>query len=370
MPKGVSVVPTTTVDGSFLGAPAIAGAGPLVGDGSSEARELAVLSTTAVETLNFALWSSVEERAGRLECGCAAFSELQFPLHWGRSVLYEANGRPAEALESARAVCRSAASEAANLLGRCRRASVLLRYGERLAHRDLALSIRRQFGSLDLSSIRDWTTAMLPVEVAETLAFMGDPEGAANALRSVQAITNLPSPPDSEIPVRLAMHAYATGLVADAAGGSLQAQRSYRRAFEAYRRIGFTRRAMSVGLRLAEMTGDEEFAAFVDSHARALSPQSWIRARLAAATAQRRDPVLQRLSRAELEILAYLVAGRSTADIAAARSRSPQTTRNTISKLLSIFGVASRSALLREVGRRRLLDADGMPTWEVCPQTA
>lgn len=352
MPKGVSVAQMTTDDASFLCAPA---------------GVLAVLATTAVETLNFGQWSVVEERAARVDLGCAGFSELEFRLHWGRSMLHEVNGRPDDALASARAVCRTAASEATDLLGRCRRAAVLLRYGERLAYRDLALSIRCKFEALDLRSIRDWTSAMLPVEVAEMLAFMGDPDGAANALRSTHAITNLPPPPDSEIPVRLAMHAYAIGVVADAAGGSLQAQRCYRRAFEAYRGIGFTRRAMSVALRLAEMTGDEEFAAFVDGHARALSPQSWIRARLAAVTVQRRDPVLQRLSRAEREVLAYLVDGRSTAEIAAARNRSPQTTRNTVSKLLSIFGVGSRSALLREVARRHLLDADGRPAWSAGP---
>jgi len=364
MPKGVSVVPRTTDDGWLPDARAITRAdlfseraGPL------EAGVLAILSTTAVETLNFELWSVVEERAARFERGAPSCAELEFRMHWGRSVLYEANGRPEDALEAARVVSRSAASVASNLLGRCRRASVLLRYGERLAYRDLAMSIRRQFETLDVSTMRDRATAMLPLEVAEMLALMGDPQGATNALRAAQTMTNPPPSADSEIRARLALHAYAEGVVADAAGSSLRAQRSYRLAFEAYRCIGFTRRAMNVALRLAEMTGEEAFASFVDEHARALSPQSWIRARLAATSVLQRDPALKRLSRAEREVLAYLVDGRSTADIASARNRSPQTTRNTISKLLSTFGVASRSALLREVGRRHLLDADGAPTW-------
>jgi DNA-binding CsgD family transcriptional regulator len=346
MSMGVFAVTTTADELSLPGGPG----------------ELAALSTVAVETLNFALWSLVEERYTHFGPAAGAFSELEFRIHWGRSALYEANGQPEEALDSARAVSRSAASVAANLLGRCRRAAVLLRYGERLAYQDLASSIRRQFESLDSSTSHDWATALLPFEVAETLAPMGDPTGAENALRSQYSLVEPPLP-DSENQARLAIRACAEGVVADAAGAALKAQRCYRRAFEMYRHIGFTRRAMNVALRLAEMTGDEAFAMFVDDHAHGLSPRSWIRAKLSATAAQRRDPVLQRLSRSEREVLAYLVDGRSTAEIAAARNRSPQTTRNTISKLFSVFGVGSRSALLRDVGRRRLLDADGAPTW-------
>ncbi len=334
---------------------------------SIEPDALAALSTTAVESLDFELWSFVEKCAAGFDL--AALPELEFRFHWGRSTLYEANGQPEEALESARAVSRFARSEASNLLGRCRRASVLLRYGEQLAYRDLASSIRRRFEALEPSGVRDWATAMLPLEVAEMLGLMGDPEGAEYALRSRPAGRDLPPMRGTEGAARYAMDAYAEAIVADAAGGSLRAQRSYRRAFETYRGIGFTRRAMSAALRLAEMTGDEAYSAFVDEHAQRLSPRSWIRSTLAATGVQRRDPALLRLSRAEREVLAYLVAGHSTAHIAAVRNRSAQTTRNSISKLLAAFGVASRAELLREVRQRRLLDADGAPTWHVAARS-
>jgi DNA-binding CsgD family transcriptional regulator len=324
---------------------------------------LSMLATLAVERLDFSLWSFVEEHADRFDLTLPAFSELGHRLHWGRSTLYDANGQPEGALDSGRDVTRLAASEASSLLGRCYRAAVLLHYGERLAHRDLASSIRRKFESVDLAAIRDWTTAALPIAVAETLALMGDAEGAASALRKRRAIVNLPPSPYSQNRAWLAMNAYAEGVVADTSGGTLLAQRRFRQAFGTYRDIGFVRPAMIVALRLADMTGDAALCAYVDDHARGLSPRSWIRTKLAAHGLHQSDSVLQRLSRAEREILAHLVDGRSTADISAVRSRSPQTTRNTISKLYAAFGVGSRSALLREVARRRLVDADGAPTW-------
>jgi len=117
-----------------------------------QSRLLGMLAVLAAERLDFGLWSFVEQHAARPEL--APFPELAHLVHWGRSVLYEANGQPEEAIDAARHISRSAASEPFALLGRCRRAAVLHRYGERLAHRDLAASIRRQFEALDLDGIR------------------------------------------------------------------------------------------------------------------------------------------------------------------------------------------------------------------------
>jgi DNA-binding CsgD family transcriptional regulator len=327
-----------------------------------QSRLLGMLAVLAVERLDFELWSFVEGHAARFDLGL--FSELGHRVHWGRSALYEANGQPEEAIDAARTLSRAAASDAHALIGRCRRASVLHRYGERLAHRDLAASIRRQFEALDLASIREWSAAPLPIEVAETLALMGDGDGAQHALRAQRTLRRLPLSPYAENPVWLAMRVYAEGAVADASGGALLAQRRYRQAFETFRRLGFVRRAMQVALRLLDISGDGVLAAYVDDHARALSSRSWIRAKLASSAVQRSDSALQRLSRAERDVLAYLLDGRSTADIASARGRSPQTTRNTISKLYTAFGVESRSALLREAARCGLVGADGAAIWQ------
>ena len=47
--------------------------------------------------------------------------------------------------------------------------------------------------------------------------------------------------------------------------------------------------------------------------------------------------------------------GKSTVQIADVRGRSPQTIRNTVSRILTAFGVADRSALLRECVRRGII---------------
>jgi DNA-binding CsgD family transcriptional regulator len=329
-----------------------------------EAGVLERLAVVAAERLDFALLSYVEQQAGRFDLAAPALELLAFRLHWARSVLFEANGEPDDALEAARSASRATASDALALFGRCRRAAVLLRYGERLAFRDLAASIRRQFAALDLAEIRDWNAALVPAVVAETLALMGDAEGAGRALQARHALVNLPDSPHAAHPAHAALSAYAEGALADASGSTLLAKRRYGAAFEQYREIGFTRRAMAAALRLADMTDDGTLTAYVERHARELSPRSWLRIRLAAAAGRSGNDVLNALSRAEREILGHLIDGRSTAEIAHARGRSAQTTRNSISKLFGAFGVDSRSALLREARRGGLIAADGAPAWE------
>jgi DNA-binding CsgD family transcriptional regulator len=333
-----------------------------------QAGVLETLAVVAAERLDFALWSYVEEHSRHLDLGTPALDPLAFRLHWARSVLFEANGKPDDALEEARSASRVTASKALALLGRCRRASILIRYGESLAFRDLAASIRRQFSALELADIRDWNAAVVPAVVAETLALMGDVEGAARALRARGALVNLPDSPHAVHGAQAAHFAYADGMLADASGSTLLAKRRYRAAFEEYREIGFTRRAMMAALRLADMTGDAAMTAYLERHTRELSPRSWLRVRLASAAGRAGTNVLGTLSRAEREILAHLIDGRSTAEIARARGRSAQTTRNSISKLFAAFGVDSRSALLRAAHGRGLIAPDGTPAWEAPAQ--
>jgi DNA-binding NarL/FixJ family response regulator len=67
------------------------------------------------------------------------------------------------------------------------------------------------------------------------------------------------------------------------------------------------------------------------------------------------DPGVAALSRTERAVLMMLCEGKTTVEIAQARGRSKQTIRNTISRILTAFGVADRPALLRECLRRGII---------------
>lgn len=317
-----------------------------------EANLVATLSYIAVELLDFARWNALLERAGRVHWDASGLEYNRFWLDMNRSMADEIAGRPRDALHAARSAALSAPSAAFALFAQCRRAAVLFSYGELLGFEDLAASIRAEFESIDLRVLHAFEEVNLPIVVAETLALIGDGAGAAAALHAVDTM----SPPQLSLlhdePMKRAYFAFVEGLVADANNEALRAQHRYRDALRVFTEIGMTRRALHAALRLGQLNGDPVLHAFVEEHARALPATSWIRTESARAAAWRDDPLLAELTRAEREVLELLYEGKSTAEIAAVRDRSPQTIRNTISKLLRTFAVDNRQALVNECSRR------------------
>ena len=317
-----------------------------------EANLVATLSYIAVELLDFARWNALLEHSRRVRWDASGLEYNRFWLDMNRSMADEIAGRPREALHAARNAAVNAPSAAFALFAQCRRAAVLFSYGELLGFEDLAASIRAEFEPIDLRVLHAFEEVNLPVVVAETLALIGDGPGAAAALHRVDTM----SPPQLALlhdePMKRAYFAFVEGLVADANNDALRAQHRYRDALRTFTEIGMTRRALLAALRLGQLNGDPALHAFVEEHARTLPASSWIRTQSARSAVWRDDPLLAELTRAEREVLGLLYEAKSTAEIAAVRDRSPQTIRNTISKLFRTFAVDNRQALLNECARR------------------
>ncbi len=329
-------------------------------DPSLDANAVCTLAYIAAESADTTLWHDVERWAELVPALRRPGSIHAHRYAYARSVWLELTGRPADALAATREAETYAPSEALRLIAHCRRAAILFRYGERLAYHDVAATIREAFESLDLNAIVAGEEAQLAREVAEVLALLGDIDGARAALERSTA-TRAPSVHEGD-PQNAAVEAYVLGALADAAGETLRARHAYERAFQGFKSLGSVRRATMTALLVAELTGDEQAYAYAAEIARGLPPNSWIRSRLARIEDTRRDPVVSALTRAQREVVTMLAAGMSTTEIADARGRSLQTTRNTISTLLRTFGAQNRQMLVREYLLRAAPPAAGDST--------
>jgi DNA-binding CsgD family transcriptional regulator len=299
----------------------------------------------AVERIDPALW----ERAQRLVARCTFLRRgptiTAHQLHYVASLWHDLYGRPMDALVSARNAEAFAPTPLERVAARCARAAVFFHYGERLACADACSTIRADFAALEVPGVVCNVEDDSVSEIAETLATIGDADGAIAALARRGNTVFLNS-------TTRAGDRHVQSLVADAVGETFKARHLLEQAFWEWRGLGNRRRALLAALRLLEIGPHPDASAYADDITRSLPPESWARAAYVRLT--RNLPASQSVSlnRAQRDVLDMLVRGMSTAEIAKARRRSQGTTRNTVSSLLRAFGVPTRQALLSEHMRR------------------
>ena len=325
-------------------------------DRFSEASVVTALGNIAIELLDEARWDAMQRRGEGVVWDGEAMAYYRFWHDMNRSMGDETYGRPREALHAARKAAAAAPSDAFRIFAHCRRAAVLLAYDELLGYEDLAATIRAEFDAIDINALQAFEEVNLPAVIVATLASIGDAAGAASALQRLNALSAAQLALLTDEPLERGYLKYVEALVADANGDTFSAQHRYRDAFRAFRDTGAVRRAVAAALSLVDLNADESAQRYVDAHVARLPAESWLRVRAAKASDRRDDPLLAELTRAEREVLELIYEGRSTADIAAIRGRSPQTIRNTVSRLLKAFGTDNRAALISECRRRSLFE--------------
>jgi DNA-binding CsgD family transcriptional regulator len=324
-------------------------------DPAAEACAIALYAKLAMELLDVGAIEHARRCAERASVQGYQQRVLWTAVEYATSAVEETDGRPHDAMRSARRAADCAPSAGGRLKCRARRATILQRYGDHLAWDDAMTSMREAYEHLDVADFRSDEEQSLHWVVAEHLALLGDTAGARSVLESRP--TQTPATPYARrTPQWDGYTTYVYGIIADIEGDALLARHRYRQAFDAYRTMGYVRRALTVAIRLGALTGATDAFEYVAEHARELGEHSWIRAALAQAAPWRSDAMLASISRAERDVLLLLAKGKSTAQIAELRDRSPQTIRNTISRLYAAFGVDNRQALIKETVRRGLVD--------------
>jgi DNA-binding CsgD family transcriptional regulator/tetratricopeptide (TPR) repeat protein len=320
-----------------------------------EAQGIFALSMLAAERLDRATWIFVEHRSERFDWSASGLVAPQFWVGIYSSMVYEADGRTSEALRLAGDAEQLVVSSVLSLLAQCRRAAILRNAGERFGHADLVRRMRAELDALDVSTLQG-DDQLIPLSVAEEVAYCGDVVGARMLLKRYDAMGSPSGATALANDPRLrASRAFVDGVVADAAGDRQQAHHHYRQAFQTFKRVGYDRRALLAALRIGEITGQTYLLDYVDHTLRKMSDHSPLRVRARRHNPLLKDPVVAELSSTERTVLEMVCEGKSTAEIAAARGRSTQTIRNTVSRILTAFAVADRSALVRECVRRGII---------------
>ncbi len=137
-----------------------------------------------------------------------------------------------------------------------------------------------------------------------------------------------------------AIEAVAAGRVADAAGDDDLAERHYLRAFELFETLHCDMRAALVALDLRRITGDDDYVRRIKA-VLSRAPDAWFGDQLAA-----QDGPVERLSHAELVVLAHLLRGETAKGIGERLDRSPFTISNHTRRIFAAFEVNSRSRVI------------------------
>ena len=138
----------------------------------------------------------------------------------------------------------------------------------------------------------------------------------------------------------LAFEAMATGRLSDAAGDEISAERFYQKAFDLFGSIRYDMRVAILALDLRRISGDDRYIASIRSVLER-APKAWFGIQLAA-----QDGPLERLSPAELVVLAHLIRGETAKSIGEKLERSPFTISNHTRRIFQAFEVNSRSRVI------------------------
>jgi DNA-binding CsgD family transcriptional regulator len=314
-----------------------------------EANCVRALAHIGVERLDRRVWEFVSARRARIDWTSGALAEPRFFIAYcAAAYQMDVEGDPGGAAREARHAEQIAPTEAFRVEARCKRASLARQSGEVLSHQDHVESAAELFASLDPAGLTG-DEKVVPLVLAEELASSRPSD--ARALVSLYGQLSPLSPMRlmTQSPMGAAYRLLVEARVHECSADMNAALLRYRHAFELFDRIGYSRRATMVALRIWRLSGDRKAYAYAVNATAHLSPQSWILREVEAAKTQR-----VRLTAVQREVLSLICQGKSNPEIARLRKRSLHTVRNLVARLFEIFEVSSREELAVQCVRRGL----------------
>lgn len=303
-----------------------------------EAKALYGLAFLCGELPQLHLWPEVRLRALRFDWSASGVGTWRFWFAIEASFISEMLGELEESADWASLAESIAPSPSCAIVALCRLAARFGRYQEAGAHAYFAGKARAKYDELAREG-RIEGEHSLPLALAEELVQSARPEDAAPLL-TYYAEFFAPRARGHADERRLeASRMLVEGQLDAERGNRARAQRAYVAALTHFKQIGFLRRAAIVAYRLAVLTDDERYRAFIDEALREVSDAYWVKARLA----QSRMDV--RLSDRHVAVLRLVADGKTNKEIAAARGVSFYTARNMVRELLALFGVRTRGEL-------------------------
>lgn len=306
-----------------------------------EAATLFGLAVLVAELTRLEHWPDVRARIRSIDWSAPGLNVPHFWLAVMASFVEEMLGDRAEGERWASLAEDVAPTQAYRIVAMCRLAAATGRYGEAGAHRYFVRKARRAYDALPRDAAFRSEHA-LTLAVAEEVSAGDTPlEAASLIIFHREAV----EPLVRRGPDHVKLAAIRDGVEAQlelARGNRSRAVRRFARAFEAFSRIGYRRRASIVAYRLAELTGDVGYRDYALEALRDAGEAYWVKAAFA-----RLGVGETRLGERYTAILRLVAEGKTNKEIAAARGISPLTARNAVRDLLRRFGATNRTELGR-----------------------
>jgi DNA-binding CsgD family transcriptional regulator len=314
-----------------------------------EASAIYGLAFLCAELPRVDLWPELRRRVQRFDWSAPGVVLPQFYFAMAASYVTEMRGEFNEAEHWASRAQSVGAGPAYEILCFIRLAALTGRYGEGRAHAHFIGAAQRRYGAVGGSALAAEDFG-LPLALAEEIAQGTSPLEASAVLtfhREVIAPCVARTKDEAQL---AAADALVQGLIDDASGRRSRALGHYRNAFARYDAMGYQRRAAIAAYRIALLDGSAEHRRYVQRVVTGLHPEFWLSERLASFGVQD-----VRLSERQVAVLRLLAAGKSNKEIASERGGSWYTARNVVRELITIFGVRSRSELVRVAIARGIL---------------
>ncbi|HEV2740139.1 MAG TPA: helix-turn-helix transcriptional regulator [Candidatus Elarobacter sp.] len=314
-----------------------------------DATTLFGLARLAAELPRLDRWPDITARMSSIDWSAPGLNVSHFWLAAMASIIEEMRGERDEAIRWASIAEDVAPTATSRVAAACRLAAATGRYGEAYAHRYFVRKARRMYDQLP----RDGAfraELFLALTVAEEIAAGDAPLDAAPLLIYHREVVEPLVRRRPEHGMLTAVRDAVEARLEHARGNRAGAVRRYNRAFDAFVRMGYRRRASIVAYRLAELTGDARYREYADDALRDAGDAYWVKAAFA-----RLGMGEVRLGERHTAILRLVAEGRTNKEIGAVRGISALTARNAVRELLRIFGATNRTELGRMARERGIV---------------
>jgi DNA-binding NarL/FixJ family response regulator len=310
-----------------------------------EATALQQLSHLAAERLDRELWSFVLERAHRLDWSADGLASPRFWITLNATLVEEVDGDIIGALRGAERAEELSPTPALRALATCRRAAIARAAGETFGPYLILEKARAAFGALEPDELRGDDRGVALALAEETAAF-GDVDGARSLFARYDGLRPERTHSAGGDPRQTAYEQLVAGAIAEAAASVDVAVAAYSAALRGFRAAGYQLRAAIAGAALVRLGAEGDGREAVQEAARGAARLSWLGLEAAALEREAAAPAWPKLTPVQAEVLALLAAGHANHEIASRRGRSEQTIKNTVCRLIDLFGARSRGDLI------------------------
>lgn len=317
------------------------------GDRAINATAISTLAIYAAELFDRDIAQFVEARAQDMSWSSGLSAQRYITLEH-QALFHEFAGNTLTAFAYALQAHENASSGSDDVFGWALRSALARNAGEKFTAIIFAQRARESLRGLNACELNgEERFAMLGV--AEQCVYF-DPDTTVELFSQYGKLTPIDAIVSSAGDPRLAaFETYVSGIVAQAQSNIERAKSCFRQAYEAFKDLGYVRRAVVAANAFLDLADDDDMRSYIAVRLAGITNFiiKGLAPRLDPAVSLVRHPLLASLPRTQREVVLLICMGKTNKEIAAFRHVHEQTIKNLLSKsVFPAFGVSSRTALV------------------------